>query len=129
MILKAHAAPETDGDDVIGEHRREQRLCTARILFCGGGTGGHLMPAITLARAAEERWPGLETRVLVAGRPAEEPFFRERRSAAIPLFAGSTGRPALWRLDRYVAACWRTRHEVHDWRADLIVLLGGYVSL
>jgi UDP-N-acetylglucosamine--N-acetylmuramyl-(pentapeptide) pyrophosphoryl-undecaprenol N-acetylglucosamine transferase len=128
MILRSHAEPAHSG---IAEDERgdEPRLRTARILFCGGGTGGHLMPAITLARAAEERWPGLETRFLVAGRSAEEPFFRERRSSAIPLFAGSASRPALWRLDRYVAACWRARHEVIDWHADLVVLLGGYVSL
>jgi hypothetical protein len=129
MILKAHAAPSRSGTAAREEHAGDRRLRTARILFCGGGTGGHLMPAVTLARAAEEKWPGLETRFLVAGRAAEEPFFRDRPASAIPLFAGSARRPALWRLDRYVAACWRTRHEVHDWRADLVVLLGGYVAL
>ena len=49
-----------------------------RIIISGGGTGGHIFPAISIANAVKERWPDSE--ILFVG--AEDRMEMERVPAA-----------------------------------------------
>ena len=115
------------------EHRPRPSRSALRVLIAAGGTGGHVMPGLALARALQERAPG--TTVTFAGtrRGIETRVVRQagfhldllpilplsRRlsieSAASP-FAAGLGTMLAWRL-------------VRERRADVVVGMGGYVTL
>jgi UDP-N-acetylglucosamine--N-acetylmuramyl-(pentapeptide) pyrophosphoryl-undecaprenol N-acetylglucosamine transferase len=93
-----------------------------RVLFVGGGTGGHLTPALGLAEALEER--GHRTLFLVSGRAVEQAYFVDGRAHA------SLGYHTV-RLPGPLAlpgAMRRARAAARDFRPDLVVALGGGAS-
>lgn len=107
---------------------RERAL---RVVFAGGGTGGHLNPGIEVARAIQELVPGAECIFLGAGREAEvralalTPF----RHETLPAAAFSRD---LRRLPRFI---WGTLMalraafgRVRALAPDLVIGLGGYAS-
>lgn len=93
-----------------------------RVLFVGGGTGGHLTPALGLAEALEER--GHETLFLVSGREVERNYFADGR-AHVSLGYDESRLPKPLALP---GACWRARAEARRFRPDLVVALGGGAS-
>jgi len=107
---------------------RKPILCIA-----GGGTGGHVMPAIALADAARERWPDLMVRFIGAERGLEAKLLPERGEQVLLLsMHGIKGagllqrlRVACWELPKAVA---RIRASWQNERPDLVVGVGGYAS-
>ncbi|HXH72037.1 MAG TPA: undecaprenyldiphospho-muramoylpentapeptide beta-N-acetylglucosaminyltransferase [Mariprofundaceae bacterium] len=107
---------------------RQPILCIA-----GGGTGGHVMPAIALADAARERWPGLTVQFIGAERGLEARLLPERGEEVLLLsMHGIKGAGLLQRLR---VACWelpqairRIRTSWQGRRPDLVVGVGGYAS-
>lgn len=103
-----------------------------RVVFTGGGTGGHLYPALAIARA------------LVAARPDVEPFFvGARRGIERDLLPG-TGFPHLlldahplyrarpwqnWRTITGLVGGWRRLSALaRETRPQLVVATGGYAA-
>lgn len=107
---------------------RQAILCIA-----GGGTGGHVMPAIALADAARERWPELHVRFIGAERGLEASLLPERGEQVmlLPVHAIKGAgmlqrmRVSLWELPKAVS---RIRRHWQDERPDLVVGVGGYAS-
>ncbi len=103
-----------------------------RILFAGGGTGGHLMPALALAQALREARPDAEAVVAGALRGIEADIlprhpFRHYLLPIEPLY-----RREWWRNLRWPLVAWRVWRSVRRMlvveRPDLVVGTGGYAS-
>lgn len=90
-----------------------------RVLFVGGGTGGHLTPATGLAEELRRR--GHETRFLCNGRAVERSFFGPDDDA-ISLGIDDSGLPRAAALMR---AMLRARRESRRFVPDAVVALGG----
>lgn len=103
-----------------------------RILISGGGTGGHIFPAISIANAVRRRHP--EAEILFVG--AEGRMEMERVPAAgysiVGLPIAGFDRRRLWRNIGVLRKLWismrRARRILDDFRPDIAVGVGGYAS-
>lgn len=102
------------------------------VLISGGGTGGHIFPALSIAGAIKQRHP--DARILFVG--AEGRMEMERVPAAgyeiigLPVSGFDRRRP--WRNIRVVWRLWKSmrkaRRIVAEFRPDIAVGVGGYAS-
>jgi UDP-N-acetylglucosamine--N-acetylmuramyl-(pentapeptide) pyrophosphoryl-undecaprenol N-acetylglucosamine transferase len=103
-----------------------------RIIVSGGGTGGHIFPAISIANAVRERWPDSE--ILFVG--AEGRMEMERVPAAgyriigLPVVGFNRKNllknvSVLFKLLKSVRAAEKI---IADFRPDIAVGVGGYAS-
>ncbi|HET7320880.1 MAG TPA: UDP-N-acetylglucosamine--N-acetylmuramyl-(pentapeptide) pyrophosphoryl-undecaprenol N-acetylglucosamine transferase, partial [Longimicrobiaceae bacterium] len=103
-----------------------------RVVFAGGGTGGHLYPALALAAAFQERDPATEVLFIGARRGIEARVLPERGvpHRLLPLEPIRRAKP--WQNWRLAPAMLRSvagiRSAFRDLRPDLVVGTGGYVS-
>ncbi len=103
-----------------------------RLIITGGGTGGHVYPALSIARGFLQRGPdrevlyvgarrGLESRVI----PAENiPF----RALEVEGFLGRGARGKLGGLYLFARAAHRVGSLLREFAPDAVVGTGGYVS-
>ncbi|MDE6393937.1 MAG: glycosyltransferase, partial [Duncaniella sp.] len=103
-----------------------------KVLISGGGTGGHIFPALSIANAIKRRTPDAEIlfvgalgrmemeRVPAAGYPIEglrvAGFERTRRGRNFGV---------LWKLWKSLR---KARRIVRDFRPDIAIGVGGYAS-
>jgi UDP-N-acetylglucosamine--N-acetylmuramyl-(pentapeptide) pyrophosphoryl-undecaprenol N-acetylglucosamine transferase len=101
-----------------------------KILIAGGGTGGHLMPALTLARVAAAE--GHEVVLVGAARGIEAQIlprhpFRFHLLPMEPLYRNAWWRNLRWPL--IAARAWRSAGRVlHDERPAIVIGTGGYAA-
>jgi len=109
---------------------RAPLLCIA-----GGGTGGHVMPALALADAARVQWPQLRVCFVGAERGLEATLLPQRgEQVQLLSMHGVKGagllqrlRVLLWELPQSVLTI-RQAWQQAD-RPDLLVGVGGYASI
>ena len=103
-----------------------------KILLAGGGTGGHLMPALALAEALRDAGRGVEPLLVGAERGIEAELlprhsFRHRLLPIEPIY-----RRTWWRNARWLFLAPRVWREVGELlRAEqpaLVIGTGGYVA-
>jgi len=102
------------------------------IIISGGGTGGHIFPAIAIANALRRRVPGVN--ILFVG--AEKRMEMERVPNAgypivgLPVAGFDRRRP--WRNIAVLFKLYRSMRKagniVRDFRPDLVIGVGGYAS-
>lgn len=103
-----------------------------KILFAGGGTGGHLMPALALAQALRDARPGVEVVLAGAQRGIEAEILPRQpfRSYLLPI--EPLYRREWWRNLRWPLVAWRVWRSVGRMlaleRPDVVVGTGGYAS-
>lgn len=103
-----------------------------KVLFTGGGTGGHLMPALALAQALSEARPEAEVVIVGAERGIEGEVlprypYRYVLLPVEPIYRHQWWRNLRWPLVAWQA--WRAAGAVLDReQPDVVVGTGGYVS-
>jgi UDP-N-acetylglucosamine--N-acetylmuramyl-(pentapeptide) pyrophosphoryl-undecaprenol N-acetylglucosamine transferase len=104
------------------------------LCIAGGGTGGHVMPALALADAARRRWSLLQVQFIGAERGLEAKLLPARGEDVLllPIHSvqgagtGQRLRVLLWELP---AAVRQIRRHWRAARPNLVVGVGGYASV
>jgi UDP-N-acetylglucosamine--N-acetylmuramyl-(pentapeptide) pyrophosphoryl-undecaprenol N-acetylglucosamine transferase len=104
------------------------------LCIAGGGTGGHVMPALALADAARRHWSTLPVQFIGAERGLEASLLPERGENVLllPIHSiqgagiGQRLRVLLWELP---AAVRQVRRHWRQARPSLVVGVGGYASV
>ena len=103
-----------------------------RVLFAGGGTGGHLYPALNLAAAFQRLDPRTEVHFVGAQRGVEARVLPEKGvpHTLLPLEPIRRAKP--WQNWRLIPSLWGSvaglRKIFRDFRPNLVVGTGGYAS-
>ena len=103
-----------------------------RILIVGGGTGGHLFPAIAVAEAFMNRDPKNQVEFVVTQRPLDSQILGERGFSFQPLQVegikgkGLTGK--LRSMSRLPGAFGCSLKILKTLRPEMILGVGGYVT-
>ena len=105
---------------------------SARVIFAGGGTGGHLYPALNIAAAMRELRPDVETVFVGARRGVEARVLPEKGVEHVLLPLQPIQRDRVWRNWRLVPAmtgsAWGLSRLMLSKRPSLVVGTGGYAS-
>jgi len=104
-----------------------------QLCIVGGGTGGHVMPALALADAARENWPDLQVQFIGAERGLEATLLPKRGEKVLLLPMHAVNGVGLWQKLRVL--CWEmplaVRRIRQSWklkRPNVVVGVGGYAS-
>jgi len=103
-----------------------------RVILAGGGTGGHLMPGLAVAREFQRR--DAQTEILFVGTEQGIEFRvvpKEGFRLETLNVRGMKGRGARGVLDALYgvpASVWRSLAILRDFRPDVVLGLGGYAS-
>lgn len=103
-----------------------------KVLISGGGTGGHIFPAVSIANALRRRDP--RTEILFVG--AQGRMEMERVPAAgyeiVGLPVAGFDRKRLWRnfsvIVKLIKSLRRARKVLRDFNPDIAIGVGGYAS-
>ncbi len=103
-----------------------------KVLIAGGGTGGHLMPALALADALASLRSDLEPILVGAERGVEASILPERRYRFYLMPVEPIHRRAWWRNVRWLGTFGRVMRQCHNIiqreRPAFIVGTGGYAA-
>ena len=103
-----------------------------RIAFAGGGSGGHLVPAMAIAERLAELASDLNVRVLCSRRPIDQEWLERAGLPHTPISAEPL-RPSPAGVYRFLrghrrAVAEATRALLAD-RTGLLVAVGGFTSV
>lgn len=103
-----------------------------RMIISGGGTGGHIYPAIAIANAFKERFPDAE--ILFVGAKGKMEMEKVPQ-AGYPIeglwISGLQRRLTLDNLSfpfKVLSSLWKSRRIVSSMKPDVVVGVGGYAS-
>lgn len=102
-----------------------------RIIVAGGGTGGHIYPALAIARGLKEKYPDAE--ILYVGNnhgmesdivPKEGLPFKGLSGAGLQRKLSLKNLQVLWQTGR---GFWQAVRVLNSWKPDVVIGTGGYV--
>lgn len=103
-----------------------------RVLFCGGGTGGHVNPAIAIANAIKNKKPDTEIAFVGTEHGIESSLVPK---AGYPIsfvkvrgFRRSLSLSNINAAIKAVTSVWEAKRIIKKFKPDLVVGTGGYVS-
>ena len=103
------------------------------LLIAGGGTGGHLFPAVAVARTIKRMRPELELAFVGAGKALESRTLEQEGFKLEVLKVTSfRGRGIMGRarsLSSMPLAIWQARKLIKSYRPGLVLAVGGYAAV
>lgn len=103
-----------------------------RIIISGGGTGGHIFPAVSIANAIIELRPDAEILFVGAEGRMEMQRVPDAGYRIIGLPIAGFDRKRLWKnvsvLIKLMRSQWKARKVIKDFRPQVAVGVGGYAS-
>jgi len=103
-----------------------------RLIITGGGTGGHLFPALAVARGVRERWPGSEILFIGTNRAVDSKALAgegfERRVLPCSGLKGMGNLARIRSLAVLPGAVLGAMRMIRSFRPDLVFSVGGYVT-
>jgi len=103
-----------------------------RVAFAGGGSGGHLVPAMAIAERLAADSPGLDPLVLCSRRPIDHEWLERAGLAHVPL-AAEPFRPTPRGVMRFLRGHRRAVIDavaaLRDHRSEVLVAVGGFASV
>lgn len=103
-----------------------------RAIISGGGTGGHIFPAISIANALKRRFPSIEILFIGAEGRMEMTRVPEAGYRIVGLPVEGLQRKRVWQnfrvLANYVRSLVKARQMIKDFAPDVVVGVGGYAS-
>lgn len=103
-----------------------------RVIVSGGGTGGHIFPAVSIADAIRRRHPDAE--ILFVGALGRMEMERVPRAGydIVGLPVAGFDRKRLWRNFGVLIKLWKSmrkaRKVLRDFKPDIAIGVGGYAS-
>lgn len=103
-----------------------------RIIVSGGGTGGHIFPAVSIANAIRELRPDAEILFVGAEGRMEMQRVPEAGYKIIGLPVAGFDRKRLWKnfavVVKLLRSQWKARKIIKEFRPQVAVGVGGYAS-
>jgi len=103
-----------------------------RVLISGGGTGGHIFPALSIADAIRKKYPDSEVLFVGADNRMEMKRVPAVGYEIIGLPVAGFDRRRLWRNVKVLFKLWKSmrmaRRVVRDFNPDIAIGVGGYAS-
>ncbi|MFQ5355944.1 MAG: undecaprenyldiphospho-muramoylpentapeptide beta-N-acetylglucosaminyltransferase [Mariprofundaceae bacterium] len=104
------------------------------LYIAGGGTGGHLMPALAMAEFSRKSWPELDIEFIGVERGLEADILPKRKESVFLLKMHGISGAGLWQKLRVLAwelpySTYRIMKHWQPRRPDLVVGVGGYASV
>ncbi len=103
-----------------------------RVIVSGGGTGGHIFPAISIADAIREKRPDAEFLFVGAEGRMEMQRVPQAGYKIVGLPVEGFDRKRLWRNAGVLLKLWKSRRMarkiIKDFQPDIVIGVGGYAS-
>ncbi|WP_291530081.1 undecaprenyldiphospho-muramoylpentapeptide beta-N-acetylglucosaminyltransferase [Bacteroides sp. UBA939] len=103
-----------------------------RVIISGGGTGGHIFPAVSIANAIKELRPDAEVLFVGAEGRMEMQRVPDAGYRIIGLPVAGFDRKRLWKnfavLIKLVRSQWKARRILKEFKPQVAVGVGGYAS-
>ena len=103
-----------------------------RIMFAGGGTGGHIYPALSVIRKLREKDPKVAILFIGSDRGLEKRLMKESKIDFIPIKVQGLRRSFSWRnfqaIGKFLKTIPEAKKIIKKFKPDIVVGTGGYVS-
>lgn len=103
-----------------------------RFIVSGGGTGGHIFPALSIAEGLKQRFPDAEILFVGALGKMEMEKVPAAGFQIVGLPVAGFHRGEIWRnlmfVPKLISSMWKARSVVRKFRPDCVIGVGGYAS-
>jgi UDP-N-acetylglucosamine--N-acetylmuramyl-(pentapeptide) pyrophosphoryl-undecaprenol N-acetylglucosamine transferase len=102
-----------------------------RVIISGGGTGGHIYPALAIANELERLVPGTQILFVGTEEGLEADIVPKEGYPFTTVSVAGLERRLSWQnvltLGRTISGLWQSRAIIHEFQPDIVIGTGGYV--
>jgi UDP-N-acetylglucosamine--N-acetylmuramyl-(pentapeptide) pyrophosphoryl-undecaprenol N-acetylglucosamine transferase len=106
--------------------------CHLSVIISGGGTGGHIFPAVSIANALKAHFPGVDILFVGAEGRMEMEKVPAESYAIVGLPVAGLQRKLTWKNLSLPYKLWKSVRKaaqiINDFKPDVVVGVGGYAS-